>query len=95
MKKQQIDHIKKVIPDNLSASIREGNQTLLYNAQQSIIHRTKDVSSAFESSLNLTKAALTLIIQDEINEDDAAAINEILMMLQDTIRAGYAQYLLE
>lgn len=74
---------------------RQLNRADLLNARSSLLRRTDDVSSAFESSLNLIKAALNLVVQEEFTEDDGAALGEVLMIIQDVMRAGYAQWRLE
>lgn len=75
--------------------IRKENQADLLAAQKGLLRRIEDVNASFESSLNLLKALMNLIVQDEISDDDAVAINEILMILTDTVRGGYARYRLE
>jgi hypothetical protein len=81
--------------NKLRVEIRERNQADLLAARTSLLHRTADVSNSFESSLHLVKALMNLLLHDEISGDDACAMTEIVMIVQDTLRAGYSQYLLE
>jgi len=73
-------------------TIRAENLKALQDAQQMLIGRADSEHSCFESLLMLNKAALTMLLAPEIDENDAAALCELLMISDALIRAAYAHY---
>lgn len=56
--------------------------------------RYDSVNMCFETSIRLVKCARIAARADEIDDDDAASIVEVLSQAEDIINVGYLRYLL-
>lgn len=72
--------------------IRQQNQAALDAARKEYNQRLEDEHSCFETALMLNRVAIILTIQDDLDEDDMAALGEILAQQNCMINAAYAHY---
>jgi len=79
-----------MLPDE--KNIRADNLQSLKDAQRMLMQRSESEHSCFESLLCLNKAALTMLIAPDVDEDDVAALCEVLLIQDALIRAAYAHY---
>jgi len=73
-------------------NIRAENQRDLKTAQRMLLQRSEDSLSCFESMASLNRAALTMCLAPELDEEDLAALGEVLMIQSALIQAAYAHY---
>lgn len=80
-----------MLPDEKKLTLAD-NQRDLKTAQQKLLQRSEDSMSCFESMASLNRAALTMCLAPELDEEDLAALGEVLMLQSALIQAAYAHY---
>lgn len=75
-------------------TIRDQNLQSLRLAKRQLSNRAESANSCFESALSLNKASLTMCLAPELDEDDVAALCELLMLQSCLIQAAYSYWLL-
>jgi hypothetical protein len=73
---------------------RVENLRQLRAAERLLLQRTRCQRTCFESISALNRAALTMCLAHELDEEDLVALNEVLMIQESLIQAAYAHHLM-
>ena len=71
---------------------REANSLELDQSRQQLVNRTEGLRSCFETILRLNRACMAMSLAPELDEDDLAALGEVLSLQRLITEAAYAQF---
>ncbi len=76
------------------AESAQRNRQELAEIQERLARRYDDIGSCYETSLRLVRCARAAALTEQVTDDDAAGIVEVLSEAEDIMMIGYLRHLL-